>query len=541
MFLKRFLKSTESLLQSSRIRWLTTDINRGDFHNRIKSVSSNERLAEYDLYNLDKQPVILVSKLRFDSQLKVDSFFQSKLLDKCDVSNIANIMWMSVKVAKSNGQDSFLKRHLPSIAIRLTAISNFEWSLMDISKVFRSLGYFPTESAGFSDTMNVMVTKVEEVVQKGGIPTQENIAALVLALQKSKYEEHSAEKLIVFATKLIKKCSFVIDGPEFCDILYGLQNMKCSNMRVKNLLKYLHRNALNNKNNIASVHLSKALLGIRNMNTNDKEIYDIIILLTRKLENTKLKFQPSEIIFMIKGINLKNHDNHVIIDLLDNIILKINKCEEIFNSSHVTTAIIDMKGMKLSSIKVRMLLSALTYKLKDCPDNFSINMIVNMISTLNDMKGNYPEIFCFMSLLAKKIRTCDEKIPFPIISNGMYNLKDYSSKNKEVRQYLSALASKIDIEEEASPSNTDGHYFSNAMIGFQSMRSTEKDVRDALTIMLNKKKKSSYVMTSLEIDNCMSGIRNMSSDDLEVRQLLVIFSDESIKIKENISSKDFSL
>ena len=347
MFQRRYLQSTGLLLKSCRFK--LTDVNKCYFHQRIKSLSAEERVAEYYLFNPTDESAVNITKVKFDTQLKVDSFFEDKLLDNCGVSKIADMMHTSGEIAKQNGKISFLKMHLPTIVVRLTALSDLEWSLMDISKIFRSLHYFSIQTKGFSDILEVMTIVMKNEITKGKIPTPENIAALILTLQKSEYEENVVGKVLMLATKLIKKCTRVIDGPEFCDILYGLQNMSNSHFRVSELLHALYLNSANNRNNIAPIHLSNALFGIQCMNEDNQNINDIILILTKKLEKTNEKFQLSEIVSMLYGVRSKNQKNHVVAGLLNSITTKMSNCEDNFTPSLISSAINGMRGMKVTS------------------------------------------------------------------------------------------------------------------------------------------------------------------------------------------------
>ena len=174
MFPRRCLQSTGLLLQSCRFRW--THISKGYFHQRVKSLSAEERVAEYYLFNPTDESAVNITKVKFDTQLKVDNFFEENLLDNYGVSNIADMMYISGKIAKQNGKISFLKMHLPTIVVRLTALSDLEWSLTDISKVFRSLRYFAIQTEGFSDILDIMTMIMKNEITRGKIPPFETHA-----------------------------------------------------------------------------------------------------------------------------------------------------------------------------------------------------------------------------------------------------------------------------------------------------------------------------------------------------------------------------
>jgi hypothetical protein len=74
--------------------------------------------------------------MKFDTQIKVDNFVQDNLLEVSDSTNIADLMQKSAKVSKTNKRRSYLWKHFPTIASRLSALFCTEWKFDDIALVF---------------------------------------------------------------------------------------------------------------------------------------------------------------------------------------------------------------------------------------------------------------------------------------------------------------------------------------------------------------------------------------------------------------------
>lgn len=103
-------------------------------------------------------------KERFESQLEVDKFIENNL-NKCRIRDISDFFRMSAKVSKRNRKISFLKKHLPAIAIKLKELSTSDCYFKDISSIVYGLQFMTAKDLGVMDILSVMTTMASESIK----------------------------------------------------------------------------------------------------------------------------------------------------------------------------------------------------------------------------------------------------------------------------------------------------------------------------------------------------------------------------------------
>ena len=240
--------------------------------------------------------------------------------------------------------------------------------------------------------------------------------------------------------------------------------------------------------------------------------------------------------------------------LVDALASKIGLCKDALSAKEIGMSLYGLKDFTSSSKEMKGLLRALTAKIRGSPtllDGQAIGNCLYGLQNMCDAEGesvvrqlravlverisasqtarlsaqhvgnallgckNIDRAAELLQALNPLVESCTEPLNPQEMSNALYGLKSMSSSDKNVRQLLSILSLKLETYS--------GHFkaqdISNAFFGLQRMNSADAEVRAMVKLLGRKLEATTDVLGSVAISNIFYGLRGLSSMHQEVRDL----------------------
>lgn len=434
--------------------------------------------------------MITTTNLKFGSEAAVRHFIHDNL-EKCNRSNIADLMSTSVKVAKDNKRISHITRHLPIIAEKLLELSPEKWSVRDISAVLYGLQYITEGDKGCLDIIEVMADIIQANLDRKLDAKGQDIACLFMGLQRINSESDQITKLLSVVALLINQSDEKFSHDHLTNSFYGLLKMNSENQGVRDVLSAL-RNKMDNEHDYYSAQeLTSIFFGLQGMRSDYPEVRGIVSILANK----------------------------------------VRACNDEFTGQMMSKCLKPMRGMSSDQAEVRDLLSSLLSKARSSSDTYTTRAVANSLYGMKRMSSECREVREILSHLKTKLRMSTGEFNNLDISNAFEGLEGMSSDRKEVREALAALVTKVrNFKDDLS-----AQALGNSLCGLQGMNSDSLEVQDVLYAIAIELRKSKDFFTPENISNAFYGMQGMSNDNRDVQIILSVLTNKLIEHKEAFS------
>jgi hypothetical protein len=255
------------------------------------------------------------------------------------------------------------------------------------------------------------------------------------------------------------------------------------------------------------------------------------------------------------GLQSMKSDNLAALSIIRVLILQIEGCREVFYGQAFANALYGLKGMSSSAKEVRLILAALHRQIirqnsiesslrgTSCKVQLSPQGLGSAMLGLQLMSSGVKEVKQILALVTDSIRHCPKPLDPQAVANILIGLKTMSSADREVRLLLGALVNSLSLrggKGEMMPimRRASSREISMALWGMQGLSTEYQEVRDILAVLTdavlyNTGRESgdkdvhpstvkyiSVLQSGDELGLALAGMRRMSSEHKEVRELL---------------------
>ena len=345
--------------------------------------------------------------------------------------------------------------------------------------------------------------------QRKSYLNQINVITLLHRCGKCNFDIFSLVEADVIFCKL-NECQASAQG--ISNALYGLQNMKSSNLSVIEVLHAIELQLLQNKEVFTARAISSALYGLRGMDSSSTTVLSVLKLLNDKIrENKHLIMDPQGVGMSFIGIQKMSCDSIEMQNILESLSLCILKCPIGLDSQALANTLEGLKccscDSSSSSSSVIKVISALQYNLKTFHNELK-SPLENMTSkelsmTLHGLQGissDYVEVRIFLDTLCQVLKVCPilkyphEKYIIPSWNPfDMGHLTENINNKKKNKESIEDLIQNSDIRNDSLQINNHiNKYWSplnaaelgTALFGLRKMSSHHVEVRRLLSLIL---------------------------------------------------------
>jgi hypothetical protein len=452
--------------------------------------------------------MITTQNMKFGSEGAVNHFIRDNL-EKCNRSNMADLMSTSVKVAKENKRISHLKKHLPVIAEKLLELSTELWKFRDISAVVYGLQFLTEEDKGSLDIVEVMADIIESNLDHGLDARGQDISSLFMGLQRMNSESAQITKLLSVVALVINQSDGKFTHEHVTNSFYGLLKMNSVNPAVRDVLSALTNKMNNDYEYYSAQELSLIFLGLQGMCSDYREVRETILILADKLRINKDEFTGIQMSKCLKAMRGMSSDQPEVRDLLSSLLGKARSSSEVYTARSVANALYGMKRMSSDCREVREILSHFAKKLRKSEGDFNDLDVSNAFEGLEGMSSDRKEVREALAALVTKMRNFKDDLSAQALGNSLCGLQGMNSDSLEVQDVLYAIA----IELRKSKDRFTTVDISNAFYGMQGMSNDNRDVQNILSVLSTKVIAHEEALSFDQLGNILYGLQGINSQE----------------------------
>ena len=335
---------------------------------------------------------------------ELDSFVE-KWLPNCTIEEISSFMRISGKKSRSKSH-LHLKRHLPSIASRIEALST-TWKFRDSSAILYSLQCLQEEDDGYLAIVTVMTKAISKSIGSGEVASAKAISIALLGLQNNKLRARQSIELLDSMTLMIKSGKQSFDAQAVGNALYGMQGMSSDHVEVRSMISALLGKVHSCKESLSGQAISTALYGMQGMSSDHAEVRSMVSVLLSKVHSCKESFDAQAISNSLYGMRQMSSDHAEVRSMISALSGKLYSCNESLSTQALMNALYGMKSMSSDHVEVRSMLSALLGEVHSCEDTFSAQAVGNALFSLRHMNSDHAEVISITSALLSKLEVSE--------------------------------------------------------------------------------------------------------------------------------------
>jgi hypothetical protein len=338
--------------------------------------------------------------------------------------------------------------------------------------------------------------------------------------------------------------SLRMTGIALGNAVYGLKGLGSGYAEVRQLIAALNsRIKLGVTGEFDEQAVSNAFFGMQHLRPQYSEVLELVTLLADEIEKSPVRTVTSQgfgmALFGLRDMDADYPEVRRLLSLLSPMITGIPENDELLAGKETYMALYGFRRLSCVYPEVRKLVAAVAFRLRAGSHKISLDgrQIGSALYGLKRLNSDYSEV---VDLLQTFINTClVDEFGFvrPVmdgqsLSNALYGLQSMSSECSEVRQILSVLVSGITTTPQGSLSKqtvTEGielteQGISNCMSGLRNMSSDHVEVRQllaALTVLIFRASKS-VTLSGKSLAGCLLGLQRMSDAHQEVRAVIQV-------------------
>ena len=223
-------------------------------------------------------------QMKFDTQLKVNNFFEDKLIDSCNIGNIADLLSTSSSVSSRSKSASFLKPpHLAAVGIRLNSfvpqLNDFE----DVATVCFSLRHMKATDRGVVDILSFVTMAATRFACEVKVTRSRHISWLLLGLSGSSYNVDVNAKFLCAVAAMIQGCETDFEHQSASNTLYAMRGMCSDYVEVCSIMSAMASRILDCTGDFDAREVGNAIYGLRRMTSDHPEVRRVLSSLARKI------------------------------------------------------------------------------------------------------------------------------------------------------------------------------------------------------------------------------------------------------------------
>jgi len=315
--------------------------------------------------------------------------------------------------------------------------------------------------------------------------------------------------------------------------------------------------------------LGFAMLGLSRLNADLPEVSILLEELTKKAQSAWGDVNGQELSMILHGLVGLQSDNPQVRSLLSNLVPLVRRCPSMA-SSDARSALFGLQGMhsgssreaenlfdalgdllERSNIQFRspMDLSNSLYGLQGLANNSPatkkiLKNVLQMAASIDPERtfngrdaamslyglrganGQTRETLDILSVLTPFIENCRGPLNANDIATCLYGLQNFKSNQKEVKKVLKALNRHVTSKARGRFNPKGLSMVLNGLQGFDSRRPEVRELIKGITVIARRTAETFYGFEDFhQLSSALYGLRDLSSDSVEVRELLVVIAD----------------
>ena len=156
----------------------------------------------------------------------------------------------------------------------------------------------------------------------------------------------------------------------------------------------------------------------------------------------------------------------------------------------------------------------------------------------NENDEGFQEIIFIMTKILDKTVKMGETIPFEYVPNIFYGLQKNKYQSKESKKFLTVITRIIGggKEEEKGKGNVTATELGNTLMNFQELTSDVIEVQDLLLVMTERIKSCTEPLENRNVSNTLCGLKRMNSDHINVLALLSALTEKILIGQKEVRS-----
>jgi hypothetical protein len=306
--------------------------------------------------------------------------------------------------------------------------------------------------------------------------------------------------------------------------LFGLQNMTAFHPEVRSVLRTLTYYLARCPETLDGSCISGALFGTRSMNTAEPEVINFLKVITQKIKETTFDMSPAGAARSFNSLQMKGGQRKEILDLLAALNGHIGHACERMSASEVCHALNGLQSMTSQSPIVIESVQLLTSRFvnKDVQRALTPHDLALALGSLKRMGCSTQETNFLMKNIDERIQKLKKPMSPKDLVIAFSGLKNMRSTQAGVSSLLSTLTSNmlLLLHSDAVPT-VPTFLFPNVLRNLKNMSSDEIAVRNFLSVATDVLSEQEDVqLSSMEYMMCMVGLKNMKSSEATVRRFL---------------------
>lgn len=418
-----------------------------------------------------------------------------------------------------------------------------ELSMESLGRAMSALRYMGSD---VEEVCAMLRALSKRIYQNGDTATSEQLALSFHGLQSmNAMPEEVRTALSALVAKVDSRGSgyLPMSPSDIAMSMYGLKSMRATIKEVRSALRvfaeHIEMNKLQTVGSAFSAQdVDMIFYGLKNMSDSCPEVRSVLSAMRPVLRDlvigqvTPTRFSSKQLSNIIYGINSMDHNSPELLQCIGtfNSVL-VGSGRLSWEGEHVQRALYGIRGLRASEVAVQTLIAALRQIFSDTLNNgalFGNRSLVNTVYSLREIfsaAGDEGRIL-FVTL-CKGLNTSEASgDPWDrrMLSKLLFSMSSFSDESDGI---ISALREVVPLHlvqkntGEPLPINSIG----NALVGMRNMSCNSREVKNILTILaseLHDSKNRGVSLTTNSLVNSFRGISSMTSKHAEVLSLVQV-------------------
>ena len=295
-------------------------------------------------------------KVETKAREKASAYLDEKLAN-IDIPRLANFMRCSAQTLKKE-PETFIKLHLPAIALRISELSTKEWSYREIAFVIYGLQFDKNKDRHSLGILANMVKVTTETLKREIPPKSLDIAMIILGMQHNRSSQVQANNMMGLVNEMLAACCNQFDAQSLSNSFYGLKGMDSNSPQSLAVLVSLIPRIAKCKQPLSPQQVSYALCGLQSMSNSSPEVIAALNALGPKVSIISKSFRASHIGNAVLGFAGMTSDSPEVIAVLDRLVPEFQLCREDLNADDIAKVLKGTKKLGNKCLQVRSLKTA---------------------------------------------------------------------------------------------------------------------------------------------------------------------------------------
>jgi uncharacterized protein (UPF0147 family) len=420
--------------------------------------------------------------MKFSSELSVTNFIENSL-ELCGKSNLADLMSISAKVSRDNKRISYVKPHLPAIALRASALSDSKWKFRDVSAIVNGLQFMSDDDPGAADLLKIMTQAIHQISNSRERKIKAiDITMLLNGIEKFNPDSDELLGLLSAMVPVVSNCKEIFTNQRISATIYALLNMTADYAEIREMISVLCEKLTGSIGEFLPQDYYNMGFGLRRMSSDHDEVRFMYSVIAKSLKNSEAEFKVSNLCTMIHNLSTANSDHAEVREYLSAIHTQIKACTATdMDSKSISNALLGLQRMNTDRREVRNILSMFAGKIKKNNDDWSLLSLSNSMIGLQ-RTSDCPELVSILNAILPKIRNLKVEMTAQCIADCVFGTQNLTGATVPKRDLLYAL----NIELKKSTDIFTPKAGSDFLYGIQRMTTDIEEVNTILSTMISK-------------------------------------------------------